>query len=199
MAGWRPVLRSRVSVTAKPAQIAPAAQVVYLAGGSVTMLHQPTPRTDFVEWAEDTVTVLRMVEAGLVLLGPLFDPLGPVLVERGITVAPLAELGAAHSGPVPDLPAVTSGEDDTVLLQLTSGSTAEPKAVRITHANLYANLTAMVAASQLAMIALWCPGCRCSMTWAWFVSLTRPHSPLGLELVTVTPVDFLARPRRGPT
>jgi fatty-acyl-CoA synthase len=178
----------------EPAQIAPAAQAVWLAGGSVTMLHQPTPRTDFVEWAEETVTVLRMVEAGLVLLGPLFDPLGPVLTERGITVAPLAELGAAHSGPVPDLPAVTSGEDDTVLLQLTSGSTAEPKAVRITHANLYANLTAMVAASQLKVerdvMVSWLPLFH-DMGMVGF--LTVPMT-VGLELVTVTPADFLARP-----
>ncbi|HEY1971252.1 MAG TPA: long-chain fatty acid--CoA ligase, partial [Pseudonocardia sp.] len=39
----------------EPAQIAPAAQATWLAGGSVTMLHQPTPRTDLAEWAEDTV------------------------------------------------------------------------------------------------------------------------------------------------
>ena len=35
----------------------PIAQAVWLAGGSVTMLHQPTPRTDLAVWAEDTITV----------------------------------------------------------------------------------------------------------------------------------------------
>lgn len=34
----------------EPAAIAPAAQAVWLCGGSVTMLHQPTPRTDLAEW-----------------------------------------------------------------------------------------------------------------------------------------------------
>src|SRR5882724_13540259 len=53
----------------EPALIAPAAQAVWLAGGSVTMLHQPTPRTNLAEWAEDTLRVLGMIEAGLVLLG----------------------------------------------------------------------------------------------------------------------------------
>jgi len=38
---------SAVAVLASaPALIAPTVQAVWLAGGSVTMLHQPTPRTD---------------------------------------------------------------------------------------------------------------------------------------------------------
>jgi fatty-acyl-CoA synthase len=177
----------------EPAQIAPAAQAVWLAGGSVTMLHQPTPRTDLAEWAADTVTVLEMVDAGLVLLGPPFDPLASVLTERGITVRGLPSLGDgfADDAPLPDAP---HDEDDTALLQLTSGSTAEPKAVRITHRNLYANLTAMVEASQLRVprdvMVSWLPLFH-DMGMVGF--LTVPMT-VGLELVTVTPVDFLGRP-----
>jgi fatty-acyl-CoA synthase len=178
----------------EPALIAPAAQAVWLAGGSVTMLHQPTPRTDLAAWAEDTVQVLGMIGAGMVLLGPPFDPLADVLTQRGITVRPIAGLGAAFADvdpPVPDLP---HGEDDTALLQLTSGSTAEPKAVRITHRNLYANLTAMVQASELRrerdVMVSWLPLFH-DMGMVGF--LTVPMT-VGLELVTVTPVDFLSRP-----
>jgi fatty-acyl-CoA synthase len=178
----------------EPALIAPAAQAVWLAGGSVTMLHQPTPRTDLAAWAEDTVQVLGMIGAGMVLLGPPFDPLADVLTQRGITVRPIAELGAAFADvdpPVPDLP---HGEDDTALLQLTSGSTAEPKAVRITHRNLFANLTAMVQASELRrerdVMVSWLPLFH-DMGMVGF--LTVPMT-VGLELVTVTPVDFLSRP-----
>lgn len=177
----------------EPAQIAPAAQATWLAGGSVTMLHQPTPRTDLAEWAADTVRVLEMVGAGLVLLGPPFDPVHDVLTERGITVRQLADLGAdqPENPPLPDRP---HAEGDTALLQLTSGSTAEPKAVRITHANLYANLTAMVEASQLRterdVMVSWLPLFH-DMGMVGF--LTVPMA-VGLELVTVTPSDFLARP-----
>ena len=39
----------------EPVAIAPLAQAVWLCGGSVTMLHQPTARTDLAAWAEDTV------------------------------------------------------------------------------------------------------------------------------------------------
>src|SRR5580765_1868717 len=57
-------------LAADPAVIAPAAQAVWLAGGSVTMLHQPTGRTNLAAWAEDTVSVLKMIDAALVVLGP---------------------------------------------------------------------------------------------------------------------------------
>ena len=87
-----------------------------------------------------------------------------------------------------------AGEDDTALLQLTSGSTAEPKAVRITHGNLYANITAMVQAARLDIdrdvMVSWLPLFH-DMGMVGF--LTVPMAT-GLELVTVTPADFLARP-----
>jgi fatty-acyl-CoA synthase len=193
-AGARP--RTSVAVLAgDPARIAPAAQAVWLAGGSVTMLHQPTARTDLAVWAEDTVRVLHMIGSGLVLLGAPFDPLADVLTQRGITVRPLSSLGEAYAdGDPPPLPDVPHDEDDTALLQLTSGSTAEPKAVRITHRNLYANLTAMVEASELQVdrdvMVSWLPLFH-DMGMVGF--LTVPMA-VGLELVTVTPADFLGRP-----
>ncbi|HZG91209.1 MAG TPA: fatty acyl-AMP ligase [Pseudonocardia sp.] len=178
----------------EPGAIAPAAQAVWLCGGSVTMLHQPTPRTDLAAWAEDTVTVLRMIDAGVVLLGAPFDALGPVLAERGIPFRAIASLDGegAHPGVAPD-PDVAA-EDDTVLLQLTSGSTAEPKAVRITHRNLHANLGSMAVAARLDLerdtMVSWLPLFH-DMGMVGF--LTLPMA-VGLELVSVTPTDFLSRP-----
>ncbi|MBO0878402.1 MAG: AMP-binding protein, partial [Pseudonocardia sp.] len=191
--GGLPPGTSVAVLAGEPAMIAPAAQGVWLAGGSVTMLHQPTPRTDLAVWAEDTVRVLDMIGAGLVLLGPPFDPLADVLTQRGIAFRPIGSLGAevAEDAPLPDVP---HGEDDTALLQLTSGSTAEPKAVRITHGNLYSNLTAMVIASDLKIdrdvMVSWLPLFH-DMGMVGF--LTVPMT-VGLELVTVTPADFLSRP-----
>jgi fatty-acyl-CoA synthase len=183
---------SAVGVLAgEPVSIAPAAQAVWLCGGSVTMLHQPTARTDLARWAEDTVSVLRMIDAGLVLLGAPFDALAPVLAERRVPFRTLD--GLAGDGNVePDAEIAT--EDDTALLQLTSGSTAEPKAVRITHRNLFANLSGMVEASKLVVerdvMVSWLPLFH-DMGMVGF--LTVPMAT-GLELVTVTPADFLGRP-----
>ncbi|GAA4612449.1 fatty acyl-AMP ligase [Saccharopolyspora hordei] len=183
-------------LAADPGLIAPAVQAVWLGGGSVTMLHQPTPRTDLAVWAEDTVRVLTMIGARLVLLGPPFEDLSAMLQENSIAHRHLAEL--AGSGAAPLAGPVDVPEDATALLQLTSGSTAEPKAVRITHANLHANLLAMVEAAELDaerdVAVSWLPlfhdmgmvGC-----------LTVPMA-IGMSAVKVTPADFLARPLLWP-
>ncbi|MEN3269742.1 MAG: fatty-acyl-CoA synthase [Pseudonocardia sp.] len=176
----------------EPASIAPAAQAVWITGGSVTMLHQPTARTDLAAWAEDTMSVLRMIDAKLVLLGAPFDALAPVLTERGVAFRTIDSLTTTGEDIDPD--AEVAGEDDTALLQLTSGSTAEPKAVRITHRNLHANIAGMVRASALDVerdvMVSWLPLFH-DMGMVGF--LTVPMAT-GLELVSVTPVDFLTRP-----
>ncbi|MGH3788074.1 MAG: fatty acyl-AMP ligase [Pseudonocardiaceae bacterium] len=175
-----------------PALIAPAVQGVWLTGGSVTMLHQPTHRADLAGWAADTVKVLGMIDAKLVLLGPPFDRLAPLLDQRRIGYLMLADLDDPAVPPLSAL--VPVGEDDTALLQLTSGSSAEPKAVRITHGNLYANMTAMVQAAALDpandVMVSWLPLFH-DMGMVGF--LTIPMA-LGLELVKVAPADFMSRP-----
>jgi fatty-acyl-CoA synthase len=176
----------------EPAVIAPLAQAVWLLGGSVTMLHQPTARTDLARWAEDTVAVLRMIDAGTVLLGAPFDALAPVLAERGIAHLLISELDGDPARFVPD--AAVAAEGDTALLQLTSGSTAEPKAVRITHGNLHANISAMREAARLDperdVMVSWLPLFH-DMGMVGFLTIPMVA---GLELVTVTPPDFLSRP-----
>ncbi|MGH3823088.1 MAG: fatty acyl-AMP ligase [Pseudonocardiaceae bacterium] len=175
-----------------PALIAPAVQGVWLAGGSVTMLHQPTPRADLASWAADTVRTLGMIDAKLVLLGSPFDRLAPLLDQRGIGYLMLTALD--HPAVPPLAAPVPVDEDDTALLQLTSGSSAEPKAVRITHGNLYANMTAMMQAADLDpandVMVSWLPLFH-DMGMVGF--LTIPMA-LGLELVKVTPADFISHP-----
>jgi fatty-acyl-CoA synthase len=172
-----------------PAQIAPVAQAIWLAGGSMTMLHQPTPRTDLAVWRDDTLRVLRMIDARTVIVGSPFEQMGAVLEAYGIKHH-LA--GALDDGP-DHPPAALPDEDSVALLQLTSGSTAEPKAVRITHRNLYANLrdsAGHLGCDERGVMVSWLPmfhdmgmvGC-----------LLLPMLS-GLELVSVTPADFLSRP-----
>ncbi|HEX3790448.1 MAG TPA: fatty acyl-AMP ligase [Pseudonocardiaceae bacterium] len=189
-------------LAAEPALIAPTVQAVWLAGGSVTMLHQPTPRTDLVEWSEDTVRVLDMIGSGLVLLGSPFEPLAGVLTEHGVAHRLLTELSSTVEGDDPLVEPLAEpvpiGEDSPALLQLTSGSTADPKAVRITHGNLMANLTSMAQAAALdpehdTMVS-WLPLFH-DMGMVGF--LTVPMT-IGIELVKVTPVEFLTGPLIWP-
>src|SRR5271168_2337970 len=117
-----------------PVEIAPTAQALWMRGASLTMLHQPTPRTDLAVWAEDTMNVIDMIEAKAVVVSDPFLAAIPVLQERGVKVVTVEELLAADP-----INPVQTNEDDVALMQLTSGSTGSPKAVVITHRNVFSN------------------------------------------------------------
>ena len=173
----------------QPVDIAPACQAIWMRGGAVTMLHQPTPRTDLGVWAKDTEAVLTMIDAKAVVLGAPFEPAAPLLADRGITVLRIADLGDG-----PDTDPLPTAESDIALQQLTSGSTGIPKAVRITHENFYVNAYAMIdrikfRTDQDVMIS-WLPLFH-DMGMVGFLSVPMQY---GAEVVSVTPLDFLRRP-----
>ncbi|MGK8487230.1 fatty acyl-AMP ligase [Nocardia asiatica] len=172
-----------------PADIAPACQAVWMRGASITMLHQPTPRTDLVVWARDTETVLTMIEARAVVLGAPFEAAEPLLRERGITVVRIDQLPDG-----PDTDPVPTAEGDIALQQLTSGSTGSPKAVRITHENFFVNAHAMFDRVKFQLeddvMVSWLPLFH-DMGMVGFLSVPMQF---GAEVVCVTPLDFLTRP-----
>jgi fatty-acyl-CoA synthase len=169
-----------------PVEIAPAAQGLWMRGASITMLHQPTPRTDLVSWAEDTTNVIHMIAAKAVVISEPFMAAAPVLEQRGIAVLTVADL--LDADPVNP---VETCDDDLALMQLTSGSTGSPKAVQITHRNLVSNAEAMFVGAkynvETDVIVSWLPLFH-DMGMTGF--LTVPMY-FGAELVKITPMDFL--------
>ncbi len=169
-----------------PVEIAPTAQGIWMRGASVTMLHQPTPRTDLARWAEETAVVINMIGAKAVVVSDPFMPAAPLLADLGWRVLTIADL--LGSGPIEP---VHTDDDDLALMQLTSGSTGSPKAVRISHRNFVANAEAMFAGAEVDpgtdVIVSWLP-CFHDMGMTGF--LTVPMY-FGVELVKVTPIDFL--------
>ncbi|CAJ1580257.1 fatty acyl-AMP ligase [[Mycobacterium] wendilense] len=169
-----------------PVEIAPVAQGLWMRGASLTMLHQPTPRTDLVVWAADTMNVVDMIEAKAVIISDPFMAAAPVLEEKGLKVLTVAEL--LESAPIDP---VETAEDDLALMQLTSGSTGSPKAVHITHRNLYSNAEAMFIGAEYEVdkdvMVSWLP---CFHDMGMIGFLTVPMY-FGAELVKVTPMDFL--------
>jgi len=151
------------------------------------MLHQPTPRTDLVLWAAETVRVVATLGAAAVIVSEPFMAAAPVLAERGVTVLVVADL--LGSDPIDPLEA---GEDDIALLQLTSGSTGPPKAVRITHRNLASNADAMFVGAEYDLntdvIVSWLPLFH-DMGMTGFLVVPMYF---GAELVKITPMDFLS-------
>jgi fatty-acyl-CoA synthase len=169
-----------------PVEIAPTAQGIWMRGASLTMLHQPTPRTDLQRWAEETTAVIRMIDAKAVVVSDPFMPAAPLLAQLGMQVLIIEHLlDASPIGPV------HTDDDDLALMQLTSGSTGSPKAVQITHANVVANAEAMFIGANFDIdtdvIVSWLP-CFHDMGMTGF--LTVPMY-FGAELVKVTPMDFL--------
>jgi fatty-acyl-CoA synthase len=169
-----------------PVEIAPAAQGVWMRGASVTMLHQPTPRTDLVRWAEETTAVITMIAAKAVVISDPFMAAAPVLSGSGMTVLTIADLLAEDP-----IDPVDTDDDDIALMQLTSGSTGSPKAVQISHANIVANADAMTTGCDFDIdtdvIVSWLP---CFHDMGMTGYLTVPMY-FGAELVKATPMDFL--------
>jgi fatty-acyl-CoA synthase len=169
-----------------PVEIAPIAQGIWMRGASLTMLHQPTPRTDLRQWAQDTATVITMIEAKAVIVSDPFTAAIAVLQERGIAVLTAEQLLASE----PTDP-VGTAETDVALMQLTSGSTGSPKAVRITYANVFSNAEAMFVAANYDVdkdvIVSWLPLFH-DMGMTGFLAVPMYF---GAELVKITPMDFL--------
>ena len=169
-----------------PAEIAPISQGIWMRGASLTMLHQPTPRTDLVRWAEETTAVVKMIGAKTVVISDPFMAAAPVLSELGMRVLTIEQLLASRP-----IDPVETDDADVALLQLTSGSTGSPKAVRITHCNVVSNAEAMFIGAQVDVetdvIVSWLPLFH-DMGMTGF--LTVPMY-FGAELVKITPMDFL--------
>ena len=92
-----------------PVEIAPTAQALWMRGASLTMLHQPTPRTDLVVWAEDTMNIIGMIEVTAVVISEPFLVAIPVLEEKGIKVLKITDLLEAE--PIDVRPAPRADED----------------------------------------------------------------------------------------
>jgi len=169
-----------------PAEIAPTAQGIWMRGASLTMLHQPTPRTDLQRWAKETTSVIKMIDAKAVVVSEPFMAAAPVLCELGMHVLTIGEL--LEGRPIDP---VETTDDDLAFLQLTSGSTGSPKAVRITHANFVANAEAMFAGANVDVdsdvIVSWLP-CFHDMGMTGYLTVPMYY---GVELVKITPMDFL--------
>jgi len=177
----------------EPVDIAPLIQAVWIRGGSVTMLHQPTPRTDLAIWVQDTLTVLTMIGAHTVVVGAPFGPAAAVLIENGISVHAVEAL---HEGD--PIEPYDSADEDIAFLQLTSGSTGHPKAVAITHRNLEQAVHTLATATNVDpttdVMVNWLPLFHDMGMIGFLVAPMR----VGIEAVCVTPTEFLTSPLLWP-
>ena len=106
-------------------------------------------------------------------------------------VTTVEELAAAGGAPTP----VAVQGSDIAFIQYTSGSTGNPKGVALTHANLLANIRAMVQVAQGTpddVFVSWLPLYHdMGLIGSWLAGLY-----VGFPLVVMSPLAFLARPLR---
>jgi fatty-acyl-CoA synthase len=174
------------------ADIAPLAQAAWLSRATVTMLQQPTPRTDLAVWLADTVRATQMIKADVVVIGEQFLSALDPLTAHGLAVCTVASLRRAD--PIELDITDHADEADIAMRQLTSGSTGVPKAVEISHGNLAANAVALRHGLELDItmdvMASWLP---LSHDMGMIAFVCFPMQ-LGIETIVVPPEEFLKRP-----
>ena len=176
-------------LAADAADVAPLAQAIWMRRAALTMLQQPTPRADLAVWLADTVRAIRMIRADVVVVGEPFLMALDHLAAHDVAVCTVESLRGARPIEPED-----ADEADIALRQLTSGSTAIPKAVEISHGNLAANTVAMSAGVDIDIdrdvVLSWLPLSH-DMGMIGFICFPMQ---LGLEAVVVTSDQFLRRP-----
>jgi fatty-acyl-CoA synthase len=190
---------------------------ILLAGGIPVPIYPPFRADRIAEYASRQANILRNAETQFLItwrqaenLAKLLKPRVPTL--RGVLNAQkLAQNLSTPSGsaaanaangtpataawrPVENLSHQARGED-IAFLQYTSGSTGDPKGVVLTHANLLANIHAIVSGLEIRpddACVSWLPLYHdMGLIGAWFVPLF-----IGIPLIVMSPLAFLSRPER---
>ncbi|MCK9899642.1 AMP-binding protein [Frankia sp. Cpl3] len=187
-----------LALTSRPAVT--AALAGWLTGASVTFAPTPARTMDTAGYLAETGRRIDSLGTPVVLVGSpwteAIDALsGPgrtvVELDAALDTATAAARGAAgrrwHPPPV--------AEESAAILQLTSGTTDRPKTVRISHANLAANVEAIKRANGHSQVHgrmfSWLP---LSHDMGLVGGLILPMSCGACDTVLSSPVDYLANP-----
>jgi fatty-acyl-CoA synthase len=185
---------SRVVVLALPSRaVVTAVVAVWLAGGSVTCAPTPARTTDLATYVEQTRGRIAALGDPLVLLGAPYEELVGELTAGGVRVDLLIDAVAAEPAGVWKTPDLTPA--DPAILQFTSGTTAAPKIVQISHGNLAANIAAIrdrIRHDEIhGRLLTWLPLSHdMGLIGALAVQLTCGHC----DVLLGTPTDYLAAP-----
>ncbi|MGZ5199768.1 MAG: AMP-binding protein [Telluria sp.] len=168
---------------------------VMMAGGIPVPIYPPARLAGIEDHLRRHAGILSNAEAALIItieagkrVARMLQASVPTLAAI-VTPADLRNIGSGQGF----APGFRAGPADIAFLQYTSGSTGDPKGVILTHANLLANMRALIKAAQAGpedRFVSWLPLYHdMGLIGAWFCSLY-----LGIPLALMSPLAFLARP-----
>ncbi|MET9487355.1 fatty acyl-AMP ligase [Nocardia sp. NPDC006630] len=111
------------------------------AGGAATPLPLPAGIRRAAGYPEQLAAITAAAGMRTVLVSPAFAELVPLLAGVDVEFVDTATLSGPDDGYAPALP--TPGPDDLAVVQFTSGSTAAPKGVQLTHRQVTSGLAAI--------------------------------------------------------
>ena len=167
---------------------------VLLAGGIPVPIYPPARPSQLEDHLQRHAKILRNAGARLLITVPEGKTVGRLLSRQveGLHGVVTPEDLLEHHG---DYQPFQAREQDTALLQYTSGSTGQPKGVILSHANLLANIRAMgdwVQAGSDDVFVSWLPLYHdMGLIGAWLGSLY-----FAMLSVLMPPTAFLTRPWR---
>jgi fatty-acyl-CoA synthase len=169
-----------------------AIQATWLTGATVVVLPLPMRLGSIDEFVGQARARIRSADASLVVI----DPDLAAFVEPAAGDPPMVTLDALTGGAAGsyDRPRLQPG--DLAILQFTSGSTADPKGVMLSHDRVIANLDAAGHAAQI--------DCDTDVAVSWLplyhdmglIGLLTIPMITGTDLVLAGPQDFMAAPAR---
>lgn len=185
---------SRVVILASPSrEMVTAVVAVWMAGGSVTCAPTPARTVDLPTYAEQTRKRISALGAPLILLGEPYEVLSETLANDRARVDLLTD--ALITVPTgiwkrPDL-----SPFDPAIAQFTSGTTADPKIIEISHRNLAENIAAIRERAQHeevhGRLLTWLPLSHdMGLIGALALHLTCGHC----DVLFGSPADYLASP-----
>lgn len=169
---------------------------VLIAGGVPVPIYPPTRPQQLEDHLRRHARLLDNAGVRVLITVAEARPLARVLRAQVPSLHEILTLeGLDETAPSSRADWADPGADDLAFLQYTSGSTGDPKGVMLTHADLLANIRAMGEAIAIApddVFVSWLPLYHdMGLIGAWLGSLY-----FGVPLIVMSPLAFLARPRR---